>query len=94
MLTDAYSNFNALLAGVQHRFSKGFLFNTEYRLAKSLDTCSTDNGCAQTYPFDQTTEYGPSDFDVRHSFKAYGVWSLPIFRDRKIGRAISSEAGN
>lgn len=83
LLTDAYSNFNALLVGAQHRFSQGFLFNTEYRFAKSRDTCSTDNGCTQTYPFDQKTEYGPSDFDVRHAFKAFGVWTLPVFRDRK-----------
>ncbi len=83
MLTDAYSNFNALLFGAAHRFSKGFSFNAEYRLAKSQDTCSSDNGCTQTYPFDQSSEYGPSDFDVRHAFKAYGVWSLPVFRDRK-----------
>ncbi|MGH9902596.1 MAG: hypothetical protein ACRD68_12380, partial [Pyrinomonadaceae bacterium] len=83
LLTDAYSNFNALLAGAQRQFSKGFLFNAEYRWAKSLDTCSNDHDCRQTYPFDQDTEYGPSDFDVRHSFRGYGVWALPIFRDRK-----------
>jgi len=83
LLTDANSNFNALLAGATHRFSKGFLFNTEYRWAKSLDTCSNDHDCRQTYPFDQSTEYGPSDFDVRHSWKASGVWALPIFRDSK-----------
>ncbi|MGH9871486.1 MAG: TonB-dependent receptor domain-containing protein, partial [Pyrinomonadaceae bacterium] len=82
LLTDAYSNFNALLVGGQHRFSKGFLFNTEYRFSKSRDTCSTDNGCTQTYPFDQSTEYGPSDFDATHSFKAFGVWTLPVFRGR------------
>ena len=82
LLTDAYSNFNALLAGAQHRFSKGFLFNTEYRFSKSRDTCSSDNGCSQTYPFDQDTEYGPSDFDATHSFKAFGNWELPFLRGR------------
>ena len=80
MLTDVNSNFNALLAGATHRFSKGFLFNAEYRWAKSLDTCSNDHDCRQTYPFDLSTEYGPSDFDVRHTFKASGVWALPFFR--------------
>jgi hypothetical protein len=83
MLTDAYSNFNALLAGASRRFSKSFLFNAEYRWAKSLDTCSNDHDCKNSYPFDQSTEYGPSDFDVRHAFKAYGVWNPPIFRDGK-----------
>jgi hypothetical protein len=83
MLTDAYSNFNALLAGASRRFSKSFLFNAEYRWAKSLDTCSNDHDCRNSFPFDQSTEYGPSDFDVRHAFKAYGVWTPPIFRDGK-----------
>src|SRR5262249_8858093 len=83
LLTDVNSNFNALLAGATRRFSKGFLFNAEYRWAKSLDQCSNDQHCPQTYAFDQSTEYGPSDFDVRHMFKASGVWTLPIFRDGK-----------
>jgi hypothetical protein len=82
LLTDVNSNFNALLVGATHRFSRGFVFNTEYRWSKSLDTCSNDHDCKQTYPFDQSTEYGPSDFDVRHTFKAAGVWELPIFRNR------------
>lgn len=77
LLTDAWSNFNALLVGARHRFSDGFAFLTEYRFAKSLDTCSNDHACRQTYPFDQRQEYGPSDFDVRHAFKASGVWELP-----------------
>ncbi len=83
MLTDTNSNFNALLAGVSHRLARGFSFNAEYRWSKSLDTCSNDHDCRPTYPFDQSTEYGPSDFDVRHAFKAFGVWELPFLRGRK-----------
>ena len=48
-----------------------------------MDTCSNDQNCQQTYPFDQSTEWGPSDYDVTHSFKLYGTWDLPIFRDRR-----------
>ena len=81
-LTDVNSNFNALLLGLAHRFSKGFQFNAEYRWSKSLDTCSQD-ACRQTYPFDQKTEYGPSDFDVSQSFRTFGVWELPFLRGRK-----------
>ncbi len=88
MLTDVNSNYNALLVGGQHRFARGFLFNAEYRWSKSLDTCSNDHDCRQTFPFDQSTEYGPSDFDVTHAFKASGVWALPIFQGRSdwVGR--------
>ncbi|MEW5978771.1 MAG: TonB-dependent receptor [Acidobacteriota bacterium] len=90
MMTDANSNFNALLAGVTHRFAQGFSFGSEYRWSKSIDTCSNDHDCRQTYPFDQSTERGPSDFDVRHSFKAFGAWELPFWRGRKdwVGKAV------
>lgn len=81
-VADAYSNFNALLVGAQHRFSNGYTFLTEYRWAKSLDTCSNDQNCNATYPFDQRQEYGPSDYDVRHAFKAAAVWEIPFLRGR------------
>jgi hypothetical protein len=81
MLTDGDSKYNALLTRITRRFADGFLLNAEYRLAKSEDTCSSD-GCKQTYPFDIDTERGPSDFDVRHVFKAFGTWDLPILRGR------------
>ncbi len=88
LVGDASSSFNALLAGINHRFSRGFTFSAEYRWAKSIDTCSNDHNCRQSYPFDQSTERGPSDFDTRHSFKAFGVWELPFLKGRKdwVGR--------
>ena len=79
---DAYSNFNALLVDATHRFANDFQLSAEYRWSKSLDTCSSDHECRSTYPFDQSTEYGPSDYDVTHSFRSYGVWALPVFRGR------------
>ena len=45
--------------------------------------CSSDSDCRQTYPFDQSMERGPSDYDVRHALKVYGVWQLPFFLDRE-----------
>ena len=83
LLTDAEQNYNALLVRANRRFAHGYLLNTEYRFAKSLDTCSSDSNCRQTYPFDQSTERGPSDYDVRHALKVYGTWQLPFLRDRE-----------
>ena len=80
LLTDVEQQLQRAACGRQASFCPGFLFNTEYRWAKSLDTCSNDHDCRQTFPFDQSTEYGPSDFDVRHSYKASAVWELPFFR--------------
>ena len=80
--TDAESDFNALLTRLTRRFADGYLLTAEYRFSKSTDTCSNDSNCSQTYPFDQSTERGPSDFDVTHTFKIFGTWDLPIFRQR------------
>jgi hypothetical protein len=80
LLTDVNTNFNAMIAQLSHRFAKGFDVHAQYRWSKSIDTCSNDDNCPQSYPFDQRTERGPSDYDVTHSFTASGLWDLPIFR--------------
>ncbi len=89
MQSDVNSNFNALIARISRRFSKGINLNAQYRWSKSIDFCSDDQDCRQSYPFDQSTERGPSDFDVTHSFLASGLWELPILRNRSdfIGKA-------
>ncbi len=89
MLTDVNTNFNALLARMTRRFSNGFDLNAQYRWSKSIDTCSNDDNCAQSFPFDQSTERGPSDYDVTHAFTASGLWDLPILRNRQdfLGKA-------
>jgi hypothetical protein len=83
LLTDVDSKYNALLTRLTRRYADGYALSVEYRLGKSTDTCSSDQNCRQTYPFDQATEEGPSDFDVRHTFKLFGSWDLPILRDRR-----------
>jgi Carboxypeptidase regulatory-like domain/TonB dependent receptor-like, beta-barrel len=90
LLTDVNSNFNAMLAQLSHRFAKGFDLHAQYRWSKSIDTCSYDDRCQQTYPFDQSTERGPSDYDVTHYFTASGLWDLPIFKNRRdfVGKAL------
>jgi carboxypeptidase family protein/TonB-dependent receptor-like protein len=73
--TDGNSSFNALLAQLTHRFSKGFNLSAQYRWSKSIDT---DSG-----GFSRLTERGPSDFDVTHYFVASGLWDLPVLRNRR-----------
>ena len=34
----------------------------------------------QTYPVDNATEYGPSDFDVTHNFNLFGLYELPFYK--------------
>jgi hypothetical protein len=82
---DTNSNFNALTGQLEHRFHHGFTANVLYTWSKSLDQLSAEGPgftTNQTYPIDDHTERGPSDYDATHNFRAYGVWDLPIFRDR------------
>ena len=82
-------NFNALLASVRHRFGNAFQLESQYRWSKGLDTgsnnyapaqhngaCSCDGG---SYQYTLNHEYGLSDFDVRHTFKLFGIWTPTIF---------------
>jgi hypothetical protein len=80
--TDVNAHYNALLARMTHRMSHGLLFTGSYRFSKSVDQCSGDGGCNQTYPWNQSLETGPSDFDVTHSFTANALYELPFFKGR------------
>jgi hypothetical protein len=89
---DVNANYNALNARLTRRLSQGVQFDAIYRFAKSIDQLSNEGPGAetnQTYPQDNRTERGPSDYDVKHYFVLSGLWDLPIFRDRKdfIGKA-------
>ncbi|HEX6879026.1 MAG TPA: TonB-dependent receptor, partial [Terriglobales bacterium] len=76
---DANAKFNALLTGVSHRFSKSFQLDAQYRLAKSMDDASRPY-YVPYFQFYPRADWGLSDYDVRHSFKLYGIWSPTIFR--------------
>jgi hypothetical protein len=80
--TDVNAHYNALLVRATHRMSKGYEFTASYRYSKSVDQCSGDESCKQTYPWDQRLETGPSDFDVTHSFTANALYELPFFKGR------------
>src|SRR5581483_4839040 len=74
---DVNANYNALLARLTRRFAQGFQFDAVYRYAKSLDMLSYEGPGAptnQTFPQNQLTEYGPSDFDVKHNLVISGLY--------------------
>lgn len=83
---DVNSNYNGLNASLRKRFSNSFDFNAKYSFSKSLDTVSLEAPCActnQTYPYDNSTEKGPSDFDVTHFFVMTGTWEPSWFKGQK-----------
>ncbi|MDQ3684262.1 MAG: TonB-dependent receptor [Acidobacteriota bacterium] len=82
---DVNTNYNALNASLSRRFAQGLQFNLQYRFSKSIDTLSFEGPgfvTNQTFPQDQSTERGPSDFDVRHYFTTSGLYEIPFFKNR------------
>ncbi len=83
---DTDASYNAMIARLTRRYSRGFQFDAIYRWSTSRDIVSYEGPTAltnPTYVLDVQQERGPSDFDVRHHFVASGLWDLPIFRNRK-----------
>ncbi len=76
---DATAHYNALLTEIQHQFAKGFMVDAQYTYSVCMDHGSQDY-YADPYPFNVNASYGHCDFDSTNFFKAYGVWSPPIFR--------------
>jgi Carboxypeptidase regulatory-like domain/TonB dependent receptor len=82
---DVNSNFNAALVSLSRRFSRGAQFQANYRWSKSIDQLSNEGPgfvTNQTYPQDNSTERGPSDFDAQHYVTLSGLYELPFFRGR------------
>jgi hypothetical protein len=77
--TDVNSNYNALVARLERRFSQGLSFVAGYTYAKSLDTASGLDGTDQPQDnYNMRAEYGLSDFDMRQRVSFSGVWQLPF----------------
>ena len=76
---DANAGYNAFISEVQHQFARSFQVDAQYTYSKCRDHGSQDYAAYQ-YPFSQAAAYGPCDYDATHSFKAYGIWDINIFK--------------
>ncbi len=91
--TDVNSNYNALVARLERRFSQTLSFNAGYTYAKSIDTASGLDGTDQPQDnYDMRAEYGESDFDMRQRLTFSGIWQLPFGSARKwMKRGVTSQ---
>ena len=80
---DANGSYNALLVELQHRFSRQFQFDVQYRWSHTIDDGSNDYFIGE-YPFGLQYLKGNADFDVRHNVKMYGVWSPRFTREPQL----------
>lgn len=84
-----WSNYNALQLQFRRRMSRGLQVLASYTFAKSLDT--DDCGCTASDSLKNINvarDYGPSDFDQRHSFAAAISYEIPSPKGTGIGRAL------
>jgi hypothetical protein len=75
---DVNGSYNALLTEVQHRFSSTFAIDAQYTFARAEDNASSDFFMG-TFPFRPRSEWGLSDYDVKHNLKLWGMWTPRIF---------------
>ena len=79
--TDSNSTYTGANVHAAKTFSHGWQIDATYTFSKSLDQISNGSGANslanQTNPADNTTEWGPSDYDTRHRITVSGLWSLP-----------------
>jgi len=78
--TDAHTSYNALNVNLRKKLQHGVEINAVYTWSKSLDNASEEGPgflSNQTNPAFPATEYGPSDFDLRHRVSVAGLWTLP-----------------
>lgn len=76
---DGDARFNALLLELKHTFSESFSLDTQYRLSHTMDSGSNAYA-GGFYQWNLATGFATSDYDVRHAFKVFGVWSPTIFK--------------
>ena len=88
------SNYQSLQLQYQRRLGHGVTATATYAWSHSLDDASSD---LEYLPpgtlFSARGNWGPSDFDVRHSFKAAFSWSVPTPSGARWIRAVAGGWG-
>jgi hypothetical protein len=82
----SFSSYNGLRATLHKKYSSGLQFDLNYTYADSIDNASVSaNSFFSDFVCDITNLSvckGDSDFDVRHSISATGIYDLPVGRGR------------
>ncbi|MGB6191608.1 MAG: TonB-dependent receptor, partial [Terracidiphilus sp.] len=73
------SNYNAMIATLNHSFAHQFSIEAQYTWAKAMDENSGPYE-EDPYPFNTHAAYGRSDYNVQNAFKVFGLWQPVFFR--------------
>ncbi|MGH9662835.1 MAG: TonB-dependent receptor domain-containing protein, partial [Bryobacteraceae bacterium] len=78
LTNQAFSNFNSLQVQFQRRLSNGWQALISYTWSHSLDNASNDSASyLEALQLNPKLDYGPSDFDIRHTLSAAFTYALP-----------------
>ncbi len=72
------TSYNAFLADVKHPFNHQFSAEAQYVWGRSMDNSSHPYEQDAYYPLNPIYSWGRSDYDIRDSFKVFGLWQ-PVF---------------
>ena len=87
--TEGVANYNAFQTGLTRRMSAGLMFNVNYTWSHMLSNQdssgwgSLQGATPYQRSYDALANYGNSNFDIRHMFKAHASYDLPLGRNRK-----------
>jgi hypothetical protein len=86
------SEYQALQIKVARRLSAGLQALASYTLASSMDNMSSDIiPSVPSYRFAPDGDWGPSDFDVRHTFGAGVTYAIPAVGSSRVSRIITGD---
>jgi hypothetical protein len=97
------SNYHAMLLTLRKRYADGLQFDINYTLSESKDMASQVERGSAFYnfanggysgflvnSFDPESNYGTSDFDLRHQFNLNWVAELPFGQGRRLGSNVGA----
>jgi Carboxypeptidase regulatory-like domain len=82
---DASSKYDALQIQFRKRYSQGLSLTANYTYGKSrTDRYNVNADAFQNYRTlrDRSLEWGPTAYDLRHTFQTYWTYDLPFGKDR------------
>ena len=92
--TDSVQSYNGLNINLIRNMSKGLAASVSYTYSKALDQVSNGDGANslanQTNPANNASEYGPSDYDLRHRVTATVVYELPHVHGNHLVQAVAN----
>jgi len=75
------NNYNSLQFSANHH-SHGFQMGVSYTFSKDLTTNTSDRSNMATNSYDFMMDYGPANYNQKHTFTANYVYELPWFRSQ------------